>query len=80
MVKRKSKIIFTIRITPNFGRRSIIAQEFKTRKEAKILLKRILSKGKINPGGVRQTAFRETGPFGGGGINNPRIVKRKVFR
>jgi len=71
---------------PNvIGNRSIIGKEFKTKAEAKRFIKKLNTPGKIrtiNLGGkkkkIRLTSFRQG--ISGTGINNPRIIKRKVLR
>lgn len=59
------------------NRRAILPPEFKTRQEAEVYLKKLVAPGKLNAYGIRQTAYRDTLPFG---ANNPRIVKREVYR
>lgn len=76
------KIVYIIRATPNvFGKRRDIGH-FKTKAEAKKRLKKLLSPAKTRklPGGktIKLTSFRQG--LSGTGINNPRIVKRLVFR
>jgi len=59
------------------GRRRTFGKEFTTKAEAKEYVKRLTSKGKVNSYGLRGTACRDTLSFG---ANNPRIVKREVYR
>jgi hypothetical protein len=59
-------------------RRRILAQEFETRSEAQAYLNKLLTPGKINNFGVRQTSYRNA--MSGTGIHNPRIIKREVYR
>lgn len=78
---------YMIRATDNMGQRRVIGvsgypMEFETRAQAQKAIDKILSKPgyNIGPGGrkIKRTAFRDA--QSGGGINNPRIVKRMVFR
>lgn len=76
----KRVIRYMIRYTSNTGERRILASEFKTRMAAKKEIRRILAKPKLNVKGdrrTRRTALRNTFSFG---MNNPRIIKRLVFR
>jgi hypothetical protein len=59
------------------NKRAILAPEFNTKKEAKDYIKKLLAPGKVNAYGIRMTAYRDTLPFG---ANNPRIIKREVYR
>lgn len=81
MVSR-TKTIFVIRGKRNFGGRIDLSKEFNTRRKAKAFLKRVNAPGKVRtlPSGkkIRLTSFRQSA-FGQG-INNPRIIKRRVFR
>jgi hypothetical protein len=76
-IKMGKVIRYIIRNTDNMGVRSNLGKRYKTRKEAKSYIAKLLSKGKLNPGGVRQTAYRNA--ITGFGINNPRIKKIEVF-
>ena len=58
--------------------RRTLPPEFKTKREAQQYLNKLLAPGKMNPGGVRQTAYRDA--MSGVGIHNPRIIKREVNR
>ena len=80
MVKKRT--IFVLRATPNvFGNRRDI-REFGTKAAAKKELKKILSPAKKRrlPSGKVITLTSHRQGISGTGINNPRIVKRKVIR
>jgi len=59
-------------------RRRIIGPEFKTKREAKRYIKKLIAPGRINKYGIRLTAYRDA--LSGSGIVNPRIVKMEVYR
>lgn len=69
---------YMIRSTDNSGYRRIMGKEFESKSEAKEYVKKLTSKGKVNDFGIRLTSFRQG--ISGTGINNPRVVKIKVFR
>ena len=73
-----AKVIrYLITAKPNYGNRRII-KEFKTKSEARKYIKKLIAPGKLNKSGIRQTAYRDA--LSGSGINNPRIIKREVYR
>ena len=78
MVKRK--IRYLISYTTNMGERTTLTKEFKKIIDAKREIRRLLSPGKYNVKGnerTRRTAPRNGLPYG---FNNPRIIKRRLFR
>jgi len=65
---------YLVRVTENVGgKRRILPQEFKSRPAARKLVKKIMS-----PAVGNRTRWRDA--QSGTGLNNPRIVKRKLFR
>lgn len=72
MAKRVTR--YFVRVSDNVGgRRRILPQEFKTKAQAKKLVKKINS-----PAVGNRTRWRDA--QSGTGMKNPRIIKRKVFR
>jgi len=70
----KKVIRYIVSVTENVGRkRHILPQEFKTRAEARKLVDKILS-----PAIGNRTRWRDA--QSGTGLNNPRIIKRKLMR
>ena len=77
-----AKVIrYMISVTPNYGKRRILAKEYKTKREAQAYIKRLNEPAKfrvVNGRKIYLTRYRDA--LSGFGINNPRIIKRLVNR
>ena len=70
----KKVIRYIVSVTENVtGKRHTLGSEFKTRAEARKLINKILS-----PAIGNRTRWRDA--QSGTGLNNPRIIKRKLMR
>ena len=72
---------YMISYTDNTGQRRVLTKEFKVKSDAVKEIKRSLAPGKLNIPGDKRT--RRTAPrytISNYGYNNPRVVKRQVFR
>ena len=74
----KTKRFFITAGEGAYPKRRRVVKEFKTKKEAQDYITKLRTPGKINYGGVRQTAYRDA--VSGVGIVNPRIIIREVNR